>query len=162
MCVSANRECGSRCSCKVCKNRALGENASKKTYIGRSTVEGFGLFAAEDIKRDDFVLEYTGEVITNAEAERRGHFYEKKQVSYLFDVSSRDGDVHHTVDAMAMGNNSRFANHSSQPNIKAKILNVNGVQRVGFYALRDINKHCEMFFDYQYKEEHKSKYNIRE
>jgi histone-lysine N-methyltransferase EZH2 len=47
---------------------------SKNTYIGKSWVEGYGLFAGDKIKRGEFVLEYTGELITTIEAERRGYF----------------------------------------------------------------------------------------
>jgi SET domain-containing protein len=42
---------------------------------------GFGVFAKTDIEKGDFVLEYSGERITNHEAERREkrrkgkHFY---------------------------------------------------------------------------------------
>lgn len=161
-CMDAARECTARCTCRRCLNQSLAAGEEKKTYVGQSLVSGFGLFAAEDIEAESLIMEYTGEIITNIEAERRGHFYEKMQVSYLFDVSAKNNSIHHTIDAMAMGNNSRFANHSSRPNASARAVQVNGIKRIGIYALVDIRKHTEIVFDYQYKDEHKRKYNIQD
>lgn len=161
-CRAVSRECDGNCACMTCKNQSLARGNTKKTYIGRSTTDGFGLFAGEKIAAQDLVLEYCGEIVTDAEAERRGYFYDKRRVSYLFDVSMSEGDVHHAIDAMKMGNNSRFINHSRRPNIKASTLHVNGIKKIGFYALKNIREHTELFFDYRYEEEHKKIYNIRE
>lgn len=161
-CLAVARECTARCTCKMCPNQSLAAGEEKKTYVGQSLISGFGLFAGEDIVAESLIMEYTGEIITNVEAERRGHFYEKMQVSYLFDVCAKNNSVHHTIDAMVMGNNSRFANHSSRPNARARSVQVNGIKRIGIYALEDIRKHTEIVFDYQYKDEHKRKYNIQD
>lgn len=40
--------------------------------IGKSELDGFGLFAAEDIKKGELIVEYRGEVIHQEEADRRG------------------------------------------------------------------------------------------
>lgn len=162
MCMVVARECTARCTCRRCLNQFLAAGEEKKTYVGKSLISGFGLFAGENIRAESLIVEYTGEIITNVEAERRGHFYEKMQVSYLFDVSVKNNNVHHTIDAMTMGNNSRFANHSSRPNARARSVQVNGVKRIGIYALEDIRKHTEIVFDYQYSDEHKRKYKIQE
>jgi len=57
-------ECdGESCPCgKFCQNRRfqLGQNA--KIYPKPTQGKGWGLFAAENIKRGDFIVEYIGEV----------------------------------------------------------------------------------------------------
>lgn len=50
---------------------------------------GYGLFTAEDIAQDDFVIEYVGELITHDEGVRREArrgdvFDEESNISYVF------------------------------------------------------------------------------
>jgi len=66
-------------------------------------------------------------------------------MSYLFNLTS---DL--SVDSTRKGNKSRYANHSSTPNIEPKMVHVNGDMRIGFYALHDIDAQSELFFDYRY------------
>lgn len=69
---------------------------------------GLGLFAGEDIKKDQLIIEYTGDRIDEAEADRRGG-------KYLFTVTDNlflDGkDRKHT---------GRYLNHSCRPNAEAE------------------------------------------
>ncbi len=78
-----NRECGPQCrSCGAiprlkpanrfddglfstgCHNVALQRGVSKKLVLGDSDIEGagFGLYAAQEIKKGQYVSEYKGEV----------------------------------------------------------------------------------------------------
>jgi SET domain-containing protein len=61
-----------------------------------------------------------------------------------------------------MGNSSRFINHSSTPNLVARSMQVNGRKRIGFYSIKDIKIGEELFFNYNFKEEHKQNHNIKE
>jgi len=93
---------------------------------------GLGLFATAPIKKGAFIIEYTGEKITNAEADRRGG-------RYLFNINSKwtiDGKEHH--------NTARYINHSCQPNCESRI--VGG--KVKIYATEEIIPGEELAYDY--------------
>jgi hypothetical protein len=140
-----------------CQNVALQRGAAKKLVLGQSQLEGcgYGLFTAEDINQDEFVIEYTGEIITHDEGvrreARRGNvFEEESNSSYLFTLLEHEGIW---VDAAIYGNLSRYINHASESdrkgcNITPKILFVNGEYRIRFTALRDIKAGEELFFNY--------------
>ena len=49
---------------------------------------GLGLYMGEPCKKDDYVGEYVGELVSRFEAEPRGAISDKRDVSYLFDLNS--------------------------------------------------------------------------
>lgn len=55
-----------------------------------------------------------------------------------------------TIDACRKGAISRFINHSCEPNAETQKWTVNGVIRIGFFAIRDIEPEEEITFDYQF------------
>jgi hypothetical protein len=125
--------------------------------LGQSQLEGvgYGLFTAEDIAQDDFVIEYVGELITHDEGVRREArrgdvFDEDSNISYVFTLLENEGIW---VDAAIYGNLSRYINHASEHdrrgcNITPRILYVNGEYRIKFTAIRDIEAGEELFFNY--------------
>ncbi len=52
------------------------------------------------------------------------------------------------LDATVKGAKSRFINHSCNPNAQTQKWTVNGKARIGFFALRNIEKDEEISFDY--------------
>jgi hypothetical protein len=54
------------------------------------------------------------------------------------------------IDASTKGNKSRFMNSSCQPNCKAQAWLVDGVNRVGIFATRDIEPHEDLTFAYNF------------
>jgi SET domain-containing protein len=111
--------------------------------IRDSAIAGRGAFATRPIRAGEFVAEYVGERITHAEADRR---YDDDSMeehhTFLFTVSART-----VIDATVAGNDSRYINHSCDPNCESTI--VRG--RVRIVALRDIAVGEELHYDYAYQ-----------
>ncbi|CAK7273341.1 hypothetical protein SEPCBS57363_005603 [Sporothrix epigloea] len=140
-----------------CQNVSLQRGKSKAVVLAQSQLQGcgYGLFTAEDIGVDEFIIEYVGELITHDEGvrreARRGDFFDQgANASYLFTLLEQDGIW---VDAAIYGNLSRYINHASESdkrgcNVTPKILYVNGEFRIRFTAMRDIKAGEELFFNY--------------
>lgn len=144
-----------------CKNMPILNNSQRKVSICRSSKHGLGLFAEEFIANGTFVIEYTGELITDKEAERRGNFYEMNRTSYLFNCIFTGENCLFSLDAFFIGNKSRFINHSTaNSNLIAKIMISHGISKIVFYSTRDIYRGEEFLFDYQFTAEHKVKHGI--
>jgi SET domain-containing protein len=112
--------------------------------LRRSPIAGVGAFATRLIKKGTRIIEYTGERISNAEADRR--YDEDKMAShhtFLFTLNKRT-----VVDAAVGGNESRFINHSCAPNCEAVI---EDGRRIYIEAIKDIPPGVELLYDYQYE-----------
>ncbi|CAI6335712.1 unnamed protein product [Periconia digitata] len=135
---------------KACGNAAIQRGVPLKTYIGHSEVHGFGLYAGEDIHKDDFIGEYVGEVISNSEGERRGVIYTHQQAMYLFRLNSEQD-----IDSTHFSNKTRFINNANldYTNCSSSDKLCNGVQRIGIYASVNIKAGTELFFHYGYSEQ---------
>lgn len=72
---------------RACGNVNLQRGIPKRTLLGISEVEGYGLFMGEGVKAREYLGEYVGELISAAEAERRGAIYDLQGLSYLFSVN---------------------------------------------------------------------------
>eukprot|EP00884_Botryococcus_braunii_P002799 jgi/Botrbrau1/1251/Bobra.0163s0044.1 len=117
-------------------------------YYG-SSIHGAGLFAARDVKKGEFVIEYVGALVPS----NRQDMFEKKYLregiksTYMF---SLDDDW--IIDATKQGNAARYINHSCDPNCVAKLVHVkDGQNHVCIFARRDINYGEELAYNYQSK-----------
>jgi len=134
-----------------CHNMRLRLRQHKRLAMGLSRVAGWGAFLLEPARRGELIGEYTGELVSHAEADRRGKAYDRDDNSYLFNLNAAS-----VIDARAAGNKLRFANHAPAgdgANCKAAILLVDGDHRVGVYAARDLPAGAELFYDYMYEPE---------
>ncbi|CAI4230867.1 unnamed protein product [Auanema sp. JU1783] len=104
-------ECGSDCHCSMqCGNRVAQKGSKYRVEIFRTNdSRGWGVRALSKIPAGAFLGEYTGELLHDAEANRRID-------SYLFETTV--GENTYTVDARLFGNFTRFINHSCEPNSK--------------------------------------------
>ncbi|BDA50448.1 Histone-lysine N-methyltransferase EZH1 [Coccomyxa sp. Obi] len=159
-CYAAGHECDpdlcNACtmSC-VCNNMRLRFRQHKRVSMGKSEVSGWGSFLLEAAKKGELVGEYTGELVSQKEADRRGKAYDRDDNSYLFNLNEE-----WVIDARCRGNKLRFANHSTDPNCAAKILMVDGDHRVGIFACKDIAPGTELFYDYCYSKDQAPKWAL--
>lgn len=78
-----------------------------KVRVKKSSA-GLGLFAMETIPKDQLIVEYTGERISEDEANRRGG-------KYLFEVTDTL-----VIDGKGRENIARYINHACNPNAEAE------------------------------------------
>ena len=113
--------------------------------VRESPLHGLGVFARHPIRRGTRIIEYLGERVSHAEADRR---YEHKDAedahTFLFIVDSRT-----VIDAGVDGNEARFVNHACDPNCESVIED----RRVFIEALRAIEPGEELTYDYQIQRE---------
>ncbi|KAM4697033.1 histone-lysine N-methyltransferase SUV39H1 [Rhinophrynus dorsalis] len=145
-------ECNSRCRCgPSCPNRVVQKGIQYNLCIFRTANgRGWGVRTLEKIRKNSFVMEYVGEIITSDEAERRGQIYDRQGATYLFDLDYIE-DVY-TVDAAHYGNISHFVNHSCKPNLQVYNVFIDNLDdrlpRIAFFATRTIRTGEELTFDY--------------
>lgn len=70
-----------------CTNVYIQRNLPKRTLLGHSEVQGFGLYMGEKAKKDEYLGEYKGEILTSGEAGRRGAIYQHMKTNYLFSLN---------------------------------------------------------------------------
>lgn len=118
-----------------------------RTFVGRSSIHAWGLFAGEDIPEKKLVIEYVGSRIRAGLADVRELQYQLSGVhsTYFFRVG-KDA----VIDATAQGNAARFMNHSCDPNCDSAMLKVDDIERVGLFTTRPISKNEELTFNYRF------------
>ncbi|XP_074371529.1 histone-lysine N-methyltransferase ASHR3-like isoform X1 [Apium graveolens] len=137
--VSCSKSC--RCS-ERCTNRPF--RKEKKIKVVKTENCGWGVEAAEFVSNGDFIIEYVGEVISDAMCEQR--LWDMKHMGtqnfYLVEVEK---DL--TIDSTFKGNSSRFLNHSCNPNCKLEKWQLDGETRIGIFAARSIEAGEPLTYD---------------
>ena len=122
--------------------------------VRNSAVHGRGVFATRRIAKGERIIEYLGDRVSHAEADRR---YESKDANdshtFLFIVDSKT-----VIDAGVDGNDARFFNQSCDPNCESTVEK----RRVFIDALRAIEPGEELTYDYQIYLEEGDPDNIEE
>ncbi|GLC55996.1 hypothetical protein PLESTB_001053200 [Pleodorina starrii] len=131
-----------------CTNQMFSKRMYAKLEIRRAGAKGFGLFALEDIKAGQFIIEYIGEVLEEDEYQRRKEYYMSVGQRHYYFMNIGNGEV---IDACRKGNISRFINHSCEPNCETQKWLVRGELAIGLFAVRDIPKDTELTFDYNFE-----------
>ena len=121
---------------------------NKYVYKKRSRIQGLGLYARSLIPQGARIIEYIGEKITKAEADRRGpklvEYAKKHKQSgavYIFVLNKR-----YDIDGHVEYNTAKYINHSCDPNCEVEIIR----GHIWIIALRDIQKGEEIFYNYGY------------
>ena len=108
------------------------EGKDHRKYRVRRGLHGLGLVSVAPFRRGERVIEYVGEIVDDAEADRRSN-------RYLFEVRK---DVN--IDGSTRRNLARYVNHGCRPNCTDRIVG----NRVFYAALRDIKAGEELTVDY--------------
>lgn len=106
----------------------------KKDYVVKKSSAGLGLFAARDYKKGEYIIDYTGEKISDAEGDRRGG-------KYLFSLN-KDW----MLDGKGRENTARYINHSCRPNCYPELDEEE--ERVRIFAKRHIAAGEEFTYNY--------------
>eukprot|EP01097_Dermamoeba_algensis_P010499 TRINITY_DN7824_c0_g1_i1.p1 TRINITY_DN7824_c0_g1~~TRINITY_DN7824_c0_g1_i1.p1 ORF type:complete len:358 (+),score=71.72 TRINITY_DN7824_c0_g1_i1:754-1827(+) len=159
-------ECNLSCKCgPTCRNRVVQKGPQFPLEIFRCKHKGWGVRALVDIPKKRFVCEYMGEIITSEEAEKRGIEYDKKGLSYLYDLDVNTKNNCYCIDATLVGNISRFLNHSCEPNLQNYSVWIDNLDpekpRIAFFSNQHIKAGEELTFDYKYERNSKKDKNER-
>jgi uncharacterized protein len=131
-----------RSSARKKAQRAAERFDSSAVETRDSGIHGRGVYAIRTIPKGTRIIEYLGERITHAEADRR---YARKREddghTFLFIASQRT-----VIDAGVNGNEARFINHSCAPNCDAVI----DGGRIWIETIHDIEPGEELVYDYAY------------
>jgi SET domain-containing protein len=144
---------------KGAKTKTAGASAAKLAAkaallikVRRSKVHGQGVFAVKRIPKGTRIIEYVGDRISHARANRRYDDHdENDNHTFLFAV-----DRNVVIDATVDGNDSRFINHSCDPNCESNIEN----RRVFIDAIKTIQVGAELNYDYQIGRERDDPANV--
>ena len=108
--------------------------------VRRSKIHGTGVFATRHIPKGTRVIEYLGERVSHAEADRRyADKAEDDNHTFLFTVDART-----VIDAGVGGNEARWLNHSCDPNCETVVEG----RRIFIEAIADIAAGDELVYDY--------------
>jgi [histone H3]-lysine9 N-trimethyltransferase SUV39H len=157
-------ECHDGCSCSPdCPNRVVERGRTVPLQIFRTEDRGWGVRCPLPLRKGQFVDRYLGEIITNAEAERRRKASTRAQrkdvylfaLDKFFDPKSIDPLLRGPpleVDGEFMSGPTRFINHSCDPNMRifARVGDHadKHIHDLALFAIRDIPPNEELTFDY--------------
>ena len=105
----------------------------------RSGIHGWGVYATDPIPEDTRIVEYKGELVTQAEGWRREKRYLPRQRIWIFNIDDR-----WARDAAVGGNIARYVNHACRPNCYTDIID----RTIWIIAARRIRRGEELTYDY--------------
>ena len=124
------------------KPSAIAPPSEPPFVVRRSPIQGRGVFATRTIAKGERIIEYVGKRVTH---ESVGDQFDDESVrrhhTFLFSV---DDEI--CIDGGKNGNESRFINHSCDPNAYADIED----RRVFIVAAKRIEPGEELAYDYWY------------
>ncbi|TKA23671.1 hypothetical protein B0A50_06507 [Salinomyces thailandicus] len=138
-----------------CSNRAFAELTQRLKRGGAYDIgvevlktpnRGFGVRSCRTFAPGQIIMEYTGEIITEGECQRRmREMYKDRSCYYLMELE-RGLIIDGTKGSMA-----RFINHSCEPNCEVRMVKVNGTPRMGVFAGEEgVGTGEELTYDYNF------------
>jgi uncharacterized protein len=117
--------------------------------VGRSPIQGTGVFALENIPRGKRVIEYTGEILNESQARRRLLKLSRlgrRGRNCIFRVTDE-----RYLDGAVRGSGAELINHSCDPNLKSR----KGRGRVFYHSRRSVKAGEELTVDYNFRRDAK-------
>ncbi|XP_063900109.1 histone-lysine N-methyltransferase NSD2-like isoform X2 [Zophobas morio] len=145
MCVECSPK---QCDPLICQNQRLRKRQYGDVYTFLTTNgKRWGLKCRNALAPGDLVIEYVGKLIhlDDARVLMQKMVEENKQNFYFLTLEQ---DI--VIDALEMGNEARFINHSCDPNCQTQKWMVGGRPRVGIFAIKHISPDTEITFDYKF------------
>jgi hypothetical protein len=103
---------------------------------------GFGLFADRDLAEGEFIGEYAGMVSTGDSVTEKTYCYE------YHSLRAGEDEIHLTIDARALGNETRFINHARPEVVRHENEFFNGHWHVIFAVSSPVAKGEQLLIDY--------------
>ena len=120
---------------------------SSKFEVRRSKIHGSGVFAAKNIKKGEFIIEYKGLLRSHQEVDAAYDGEDETGHTFLFTLNED-----FVVDANIKGNEARWINHSCDPNCDSEHVDAEdgdkSKDRIEIKALRDIKAGEELSYNY--------------
>ncbi|EMC96581.1 hypothetical protein BAUCODRAFT_481348 [Baudoinia panamericana UAMH 10762] len=139
-------ECAADCGCgAACQNQRFLRKQFADVTVIKTEKKGYGLRTNTNLKANDFIFEYIGEVIGENVFRRRMQQYDEEGIKHFYFMSLTKGEF---VDATKKGNLGRFCNHSCNPNCYVDKWVVGDKLRMGIFAERKIQAGEELVFNY--------------
>ncbi len=139
-------ECVGDCGCGAdCQNQRFQQRQYAQVTVFKTEKKGYGLRADTDLRPNDFIFEYIGEVIGEGSFRKRMMQYHEEKIKHFYFMSLNKGEY---VDATKRGNLGRFCNHSCNPNCYVDKWVVGDKLRMGIFAERSIRAGEELVFNY--------------
>jgi len=139
-CVDGDCNCGAGC-----QNQRFQQKQYANVSVIKTEKKGYGLRVNTDLKPNDFIFEYIGEVINEPTFRRRTIQYDEEGIKHFYFMSLTKSEF---VDATKKGNLGRFCNHSCNPNCYVDKWVVGEKLRMGIFAERHIKAGEELVFNY--------------
>jgi SET domain-containing protein len=105
----------------------------------RSPISGWGVYATHPIAKDTRIVEYKGQLVSQAEGWRREQRYLPRHRIWIFNIDER-----WCRDAAFGGNIARYVNHACHPNC---YVDIDG-RHIWIIASRRIREGEELTYDY--------------
>ncbi|UXI17997.1 mannose-P-dolichol utilization defect 1 protein [Sarcoptes scabiei] len=131
---------------KVSQYKKMKQEWRHNVYLGRSRIQGIGLYATRDIEKHTMIIEYIGLVIRNIIADRNEKIHEAHNRGiYMFRL-----DDNRIIDATLQGGLARYINHSCDPNCVAECVQIDRENKILIIANRRIEQGEELTYDYKF------------
>ncbi|OCH90860.1 SET domain-containing protein [Obba rivulosa] len=134
------------CRCRsYCQNQRFQRKEYADIEIVKTEKKGFGLRAGRDLRKDTFIYEYVGDVVSHPSFVKRMRQYAEEGIRHFYFMMLQKDEF---IDATKRGGFGRFANHSCNPNCYVAKWTVGNHVRMGIFASRNIKKDEELTFNY--------------